>query len=469
MENYQEILKGYREEMIETLSELIGIRSVVEASAGEGKPFGEGVDKVYRLMLKKCEDMGFKTLDVKGYSGHAEMGEGDETMGILVHLDVVPEGEGWTTDPYKAELKDGKLYGRGTNDDKGPAVAALYAMRAVMESGAPLKKKVRLIFGLDEEAGEWEGIEPYIETVGLPDFGFTPDADFPLINAEMGIIVFDLVKKFKAQPKGGLMLKSIKGGAAYNMVPPSCTAVVSADNYSAIKEKAEAFKTGKGYDISTKPRGRSLEISVKGLTAHGARPEKGINAVSIMMEFLGELRFENDDINDFIEFYNKKIGFCLNGEKIGALLHDEITGDLIWNTGLISADEKAGSFTINVRYPVTLTAADVYEKIGPHLDEYGFGVVKITDKVGLYVPEDDKLVTTLMDIYREQTGDYESKPIAIGGGSYARAMNNGVAFGIKFPGEAATEHQKDEFIDIDNMMKGAAIYADAIYRLCCEE
>lgn len=469
MYDYQEILKGYRDEMVETLSELVSVRSVADGPAGEGKPFGEGVDRVYRMMLGKCEAMGFRTLDVRGYSGHAEMGEGEEIMGILAHLDVVPEGEGWATDPYKAELIDGKLYGRGTNDDKGPAVAALYAMRAVMESGAPLKKKVRLIFGLDEETGDWDGMAPYMEAAGEPDFGFTPDADFPAINAEMGILVFNLVKKFKAQPKGGIVLKSVKGGEAYNMVAPSCRAVITADNYAPVKKKAEEFHKATGYDIVTKPRGRSLEIITSGVNAHGARPETGLNAISIMMEFLGGLQFENDDVNDFIEFYNKKIGFCLDGEKIDAKISDEVSGNLIWNTGLVSADDKAGSFTVNVRCPVTRSSAEVYERMAPHLDEYSFGIVKTTDMEGLYIPEDDDLIVTLMDVYREHTGDLDAKPLAIGGGTYAKAMKKGVAFGIKFPGEPATEHQKDEYIDIDNMMKGAAIYADVIYRLCCGE
>ena len=467
MINFEDILSKYRDEMVDTLSDLISVRSVVGPAEGD-MPFGSEVDRVYRKMLSKCEELGFSTFDANGYAGHAEMGEGDEVMGILAHLDVVPEGKGWDSDPFKAEIKDGRLYGRGANDDKGPAVAALYAMKAVKDAGVPLKKRVRLIFGLDEEAGEWEGIDPYFEVAGMPDFGFTPDADFPLINAEMGIMVFELAKKFK-KSEGGLVLKSIKGGETYNMVPPVCTAVISADSYTEVKEKLKAFQDRTGYRISAKGRGRSLEITSLGEPAHGARPQKGINAVSVMLYFLGELKFENDDVNDFIEFYNKKIGFFLHGQGIGAYMKDGVTGDLIWNTGLVDVNQEAGTFTINVRYPVTSTADRVYEAMAPHLDEYGFGVVKTVDKEGLYIPEDDKMVQTLMSVYREHTGDTESKPLAIGGGTYARVMKNGLAFGIKFPGEPATEHQKNEFIDLDNMMKGAAIFADAIYRLCCEE
>ncbi len=468
MRDYQEILLGYKDEMLETLKELVAIKSVVTEPVGE-LPFGEDVEKAFRYTMDKCAEMGFKTFDANHYGGHAEMGEGTECMGILAHLDVVPEGDGWTYEPFAATIENGRMYGRGTNDDKGPAVAVLYAMKAVMESGAKFNKRVRLIFGLDEEVGEWQGIDKYFDAAGTPDFGFTPDADFPLVQAEMGILVFDLVKKFKKTQKKGIVLKSLKGGQAYNMVADKCSAVISADNTSVIKEKAEEFKNRTGYDISCKQRGRSLEILTEGVPAHGARPDSGLNAISVMMYFLSEIGFENDDVSDFIRFYNEKIGFNLHGKNIGADLRDEISGELIWNTGLIRADEEVGSITINVRYPVTANAEQVYEKMTPHLDEFGCGVIKGPHKEGIYIPSDDALIKTLMQIYQERTGDYETKPIITGGGTYARAMKNAVAYGIKFPGEEATEHQKNEYIDIANMMKGAAIFADAIYKLCCEQ
>lgn len=466
MKDYQEILAGYKDEMIQTLKELVEIKSVVTEPDGE-LPFGQDVENAFRYVMTKCEDMGFKTFEAGHFGGHAEMGEGEECMGILAHLDVVPEGDGWDYDPFKGTIVDGRMYGRGTNDDKGPAVAALYAMKAVMESGAPLNKRVRLIFGLDEEVGEWEGIDKYLEAAGVPDFGFTPDADFPLVQAEMGILVFDIVKKFKKSQNKGTVLKSVTGGQAYNMVADKCSAVISTDNNSAIKEKIAEFKEKTGYKISSKPKGRSIEVITQGVPGHGAKPEMGLNAISIMMQFLGEIKFENDDVNDFVEFYNKKIGFVLNGRNIGADLNDEISGDLIWNVGIVRFDGEMGDFTINVRYPVTGTSEEVYEAIAPHLDEYGCGVVKGPEKEGIYIPADDKLIVTLMDIYQKHTGDYDTPPIVTGGGTYARAMKNAVAYGIKFPGEEATEHQKNEYINLENMMKGAAIFADAIYRLCC--
>ena len=469
VENYQELLKSYEPEMIRTLQELVKIRSVVEESNNPEAPFGEGVENAFSYMMEKSRELGFDTFAAGHYGGHAEFGQGEKCLGILVHLDTVPEGEGWNKEPFGGEIEDGKLYGRGTSDDKGPAVAAIYAMKALKESGVPLKKRVRLIFGLDEEVGEWEGIDQYLKEAGSPDFGFTPDADFPLVHAEMGILVFDLVKKFKKTQSKGLILKRLEGGTAYNMVPNRCTAIITADHYDEIKERIKGFSEETGYDIGWKARGRSLEIETKGISAHGAKPQSGVNAISVMLYFLKDFQFSNEDINDFIQFYQEKIGFNLHGKWIGCGLQDEISGELIWNTGLIRGDEESVNITINVRYPVTLGQDDIYQGMMPHLEEYGFGVVKTAHKESIYLPKDHPVVTTLMDVYKEHTGDSGAEPLVIGGGSYARAIKNAVAYGIKFPHQIATEHQKDEHIELDWWMKATAIYADAIYRLCEEE
>lgn len=470
MENgYQSLLESYEPEMIETLRELIAIRSVVEAPAGEA-PFGEGVERAFQYMMDKSQKLGFETLKTGHFGGHAQIGQGEECMGILVHLDTVPEGDGWTKDPFGGEIEDGKMYGRGTADDKGPAVAVLFAMKALMESGVPFYKRVRLIYGLDEEVGEWEGIVRYLQEAGKPDFGFTPDADFPLVHAEMGILVFDLVKKFKKpDAQGGIVLKSITGGDAYNMVPNRCTAVITDRSYDSVREKLKAFRERTGYDISCRGRGKSLEITAEGLAAHGAKPQMGVNAIAIMMYFLSELTFQQEEVNDFIRFFREKIGFDIHGSRIGCGFSDEVSGELIWNTGVIQTDQESGRITINVRYPVTMDQEQIYQAMMPHLDEYGFGVVKSAHKEAIYIEKDSPLVTTLMEVYKEHTGDTDAEPMVIGGGSYARAIDNAVAYGIKFPHQPATEHQRDEYIELSWWMKAAKIYADAIYRLCCRK
>ena len=474
MEYLDSILKKVdenKEEMLKTLQELISIKSVVEETGGE-MPFGEGVHKAYSYMMDKSRAEGFSVTNVDNYGGHVDLpGTGSHVMGIVGHLDVVPEGSGWEDDPYSGVIKDGKLYGRGTIDDKGPVIAAFYAMKAVKESGAPLKDTVRLILGLDEET-DWKGMNYYLSKTAPPDYGFTQDGDFPAIHGEMGILVFDLAKKLSPAGAKGLELRSIKGGNAANMVPDYARAVVrdTADRgYEMIREMVAAFREEKQVKISCKGTGKSFEIVTEGVSSHGAKPQQGVNAISILMDFLGRLDFANEDAGDFIEFYNTYIGYELDGQSLGCGFADEPSGKLILNTGVIDMDSEAASLTINVRYPVTSSADAVYGSIMPVLDKYDLGLVKGKHEEPIYIPADDPMIVTLMDIYKEQTGDTGSEPQVIGGGTYARAMKNVIAFGARFPEEPELGHQKNEYISIDSLMKMTRIYAEAIYRLAGEK
>ena len=481
--DYLALIDQYKEEMIETLSQIVSIKSVNEApvmTSDKGKlPFGRGVQEAFEFMLKKASDEGFDIDNIDNYGGHIDFGgylldeEGDivgtsnEIMGIVGHLDVVPEGDGWSFDPYSGVVVDGKIYGRGTGDDKGPVIAAFYAMKALKDAGFMPAKKVRLILGLDEETN-WEGMDYYFSKVRKPDFGFTPDADFPAIHGEMGIVIFDIAKKFGRTTAKGLELRSITGGNAPNMVADYARAVVrdeKTDSYEHIKELAAEYRKETGYKLNVKGIGKSLEISATGKSAHGARPECGLNAISILMDFLNRLSFINDDAGDFIEFYNKYIGFELDGQSLGCGFEDEPSGKLILNVGQIEMDTKSVKLTINVRYPVTLTDEAVYEGIMPLINKYNLGVIKGKHQLPIYIPADDPFIETLMDVYREHTGDTESKPLVIGGGTYARASSGIVAFGARFPHEEELAHQKDEYIEIDSLIKTAKIYANAIYRL----
>lgn len=487
-EKINERIDAARDEMITTLKELIAIPSVVSEPVDD-MPFGENVHKAFSYMLKKAEDEGFEVCNTDNYGGHIEfggqifdedgdvVGVSDECMGIVGHLDVVPEGNDWDHEPFGGEIEDGKLYGRGAIDDKGPVVAAFYAMKALKEAEAYPAKKVRLILGLDEETN-WEGMSYYLSKVKAPDFGFTPDSEFPAIHGEMGIIIFDIAKKLKAPKDKGLELRNLKGGQAPNMVPDSARAVLfdaDSQSYEMIKaavaafrdekkESADEFADGRAA-IHCKGIGKSLEITVKGVSAHGSSPEDGLNAISIMMEFLGRLNFVSDDVTDFIEFYNRHIGYELDGKALGADFEDEPSGRLILNAGTIELDRKAVSLAVNIRYPVTFSAEEVYESIMPALDEYELGIVKGKDEAPIFIPADDPFIETLMDIYRQHTGDKDSRPVVSGGGTYARMFKDCVAFGGMFPGEPDTMHQKNEYIDIENFVMMTKIYADAIYRL----
>ena len=475
---YLALIDNSRDDMIKMLQELIAFRSVADEETPD-MPFGKGVHEAFLYMLNKAKQDGFHTENIENYGGHLEfggyildedgdiVGTGDEVLGILGHLDTVAEGNDWDFDPFGGEIAEGKIYGRGAIDNKGPIVASYFAMKALKESGFVPEKKVRLILGLDEET-KWIGMKKYLQKVKAPDLGFAPDAEFPVIHAEKGILIFELAKKFNKDIAKGLELRSFKGGSAANMVADFARVVLrdeKTENYERIKEVVAHYRDEYKRKINVKGVGKSLEITTKGISSHGARPEDGLNAISIMMDFLGRLHFANEEVNEFIAFYNENIGFELDGTSLGCSVSDEVSGNLILNTGLIDMDNKAGILTINIRYPVTKTDADVYDAMMPAVTKYNLGIVKGKNQKPIYFSKDDPMISTLMNIYRKHTGDNRSEPIVIGGGTYARAADNLVAFGGVFPGQEDVAHKKNEYIEIDKMVLMAKIYAEAIYEL----
>ena len=473
---YEKFLKLNKEEKISALQEVVRINS----EEGESfvcqdetvYPFGQGIQKAFEATLDIGRRLGFQIKNVDNYGGHIDFpGTGDKIMAILGHIDVVPAGKGWKYDPYGGEIADGKIYGRGTSDDKGPVISCLYAMKALKDAGYKPSATIRVILGLDEES-EWTGMDYYFSKERRPDFGFTPDADFPLINREKGILVFELAKKFSKAKSEGLDLRSVKGGNAPNSVADSCRAVLSSKDsgrYEQVKEKLAEYRDETGYKISCRGLGKSLEITTSGISAHGAKPEAGLNAISIMMDFLGRLNFASDDQNDFINFYNQYIGFDLNGRKLGVDFEDEQSGRLIFNVGITEINAEAGKFTINIRYPVTYEDNQIYEPMEPVLTKYDIGLVKLNSKAPLYIDENDPLITTLLEIYKKHTGDEGAEPLVTGGGTYARATGGIVAYGALFPGDEDVMHQKDEYIEIEKLELMTKIYAEAIYKLSSED
>jgi len=469
--DYLKQIEENKDLQIKTLQDLVSIRSVVSSPAaargGEVYPFGQGVQDAFAYFLAKAEEFGFETKNVDNYGGHVDFGSGTETVAVLGHLDVVPEGDGWTDDPYSGTVTDGYIWGRGTLDDKGPMVAALFAMKALKDAGYEPAKKVRMILGLDEET-KWEGMEYYFSKEPMPDYGFTPDAEFPAINGEMGMLVFAIAKKFPKHQGKGLSLRSLSGGSAVNMVADKARAVVNSDNaeiYSQIKELAAEYRRETGFGIRIKGVGKSLEICTEGRAAHGAAPEAGLNAISIMMEFLGKLNFASDEINVFLDFYNKYIGFDVNGKALGCGFEDEPSGKLRCNVGIVQYDKEAVELVLNVRYPVTFTEEQVYDGILPVLNQYDMGLIKLNCKPPIYMDAESPMIRTLMEVYQKHTGDFESSPVVMGGGTYAKAAKNIIAFGGLFPGDADLMHQADERISVDRFMTMTKIYADAIYKL----
>ncbi|MDD3223711.1 MAG: dipeptidase PepV [Clostridium sp.] len=450
------------EDLIKAVQKIIRVKSV-EGEKKESMPYGEGPAKALETALEIAKSLGFEVHNVDNYVGYAEYGKGEEYVAALGHLDVVPEGEGWKYPPYAAEIHDGKIFGRGTLDDKGPIISSLYALKALVDSKAPLSKKIRIIFGTNEESGSSE-IPHYLAKEKPPVAGFTPDAEYPLINGEKGITIFDVVKKFEDNGNGDYKIKYIRGGDKANMVPNYCEAGIEADLKSNIIDECNNFANRTGYALKAEEKGNIVVIKSNGFTAHGSTPEKGKNAIMQLLAFLGELDLGKSDATNVVNFFNKYVGLETDGESFGIGLSDKVSGKLTFNVGVVNIDEDSARFTLNIRYPVTNTYEDMIVPFKERLSEVKMDIENMMLEKPLYFPEDHKLVKVLRKVYEEQTG-MDSTPFAIGGGTYAKSMPNIIGFGPIFPGKPDLDHQVDENIEIEDLILNAKIYAHTLYEL----
>ena len=450
--------------MINSLKALLSINSV-EGEHSDAFPFGEGVSKALHYMLDLGNALGFKTKNCNEYAGYIEFGDGDEMVGILCHLDVVPAGNGWTKPPFEGTLENERLYGRGALDDKGPAIASLFAMYDLKESGYMPKKRIRLILGTNEESGS-KCMAYYREHEELPTVAFSPDADFPVIHGEMGIISGTFEKAFnEILEDGGIKLLSLTGGSAVNMVPDVASARLI--ETKSIKTIVEAFNETHGdilhYRIIDE-KTQEIELTAKGVSAHASTPEKGTNAIAILIDFLSLIDLEIGDLASFIRSLRHLIGYETDGKSLNIALKDDYN-PLVLNLGVINLDEHRGQVHINIRYPITLKGDLIKARIENKVQPFGYTLSKWLDIEPLFYPPSHPLVTTLMGVYQNVTGDKSAKPITIGGGTYARSMPNAIAFGAMFPGSEDCMHQKDEFITLKDLDRMMHIFLEAIKAL----
>lgn len=456
------IIDQDRDKLIESVQELVRIRSV-KGDPKPSSPFGEGPAKALDKALEIAKDLGFRAANLDGYIGYAEHGSGEDYVAVLGHLDVVPEGDGWEHPPYSAEIHEGKIYGRGTTDDKGPAIAALYALKALRDSGLPISKKVRVMFGTDEESDNAD-VSYYLKREKPPFTGFTPDAFYPLVYAEKGIINFDIFRDL-FEKTSGVEIHNIRGGVAANMVPDLAEAEFTNSDVDGLIRSCIEFADKTGYDIKAEKLGDSVVIKSIGVAAHGSTPEEGKNAIMQLMSFLGTLPLDDSsDISKAIYSINKMVDMETDGSSMGLALEDKPSGKLSLNLGLVNMTDEKIIFTINLRYPVTFEFDDVINPLKQIIKDHGFWVENLKNHNPLYFPVNSPLVKTLLNVFNEHTGS-EEKPLAIGGGTYAKEMPNIVAFGPIFPGEPMVEHKPNEYIKIDELVLSTKIYADALYQL----
>lgn len=462
MDILSENIEKNKDNMIKDVEKVVKIKSV-EGVKKEGKPFGDGPAEALNCALDICKNIGFKTVNLDNYVGYAEYGTGKDYVAVLGHLDVVPAGDGWNTDPFSPEIIDGKMYGRGTCDDKGPIISALYGLKALADSKLKISKRVRVIFGTNEESGSKE-ISHYLEKEKDPVSGFTPDAEYPIIYGEKGITIIDVIKKVQVKPSGNIKINYIRGGEKANMVPNYCEAGLTVKDIESVKKLLNDFKSETGYDIRLEEKPDEIVLKSYGLGAHGSLPELGKNAVMQLFGFLSKLPCEKNDISDFVAFFDKYVGMETDGKSFGIELKDDVSGKLTNNVGVVRADENEIKLKLNVRYPVTFKYEDMMVPFKKRISEMGYEVNVILREDPLYFSKDNPLIKTLQKVYTEQTGK-EAKLLAIGGGTYAKNMPNIVAFGPQLPGEPDLCHNANEYMKIEDLVLNAKIYAHAIYEL----
>ena len=463
--DFKKEVLNHKEDLLKDLFELLSVRSILGTDITEETPFGSGPREALDLILSFGERDGYKTKLVENKAGHIEVGQGEELFGILGHVDVVPVVEAdWTSHPFKPEIRDGKIFARGSLDDKGPTMAAYYAVKLLDKLGVKWNKRVRVIIGSDEETG-FRCVEAYFKHEEQPASGFTPDAMFPLVYAEKARATFDHKLKFVLED-GNYNYKLVKfnGGQVLNMVIASAKAELVGE-VSDIKEKFENFLAQEKLDGEVTVED-TIKLTLKGKAAHGSTPQYGINAATKLAEFLSTLGLDNNGKN-FVNYIVEKLANDPFGEKLGIDYSDNEMGEATYNYGILDYDleKKVGIVSTDCRHPMKF---DLVARLnGVKVDNIDIEVT--STKEAHYVPKDDELVTTLMDVYRKHTGDTKNDAFVLGGGTYARCLKKGVAFGLLFPGKEDTMHQANEYLEVEDLLLATAIYAEGIYKLCCEQ
>ena len=463
--DFKKEVLNHKEDLLKDLFELLSVRSILGTDITEETPFGSGPREALDLILSFGERDGYKTKLVENKAGHIEVGQGEELFGILGHVDVVPVVEAdWTSHPFKPEIRDGKIFARGSLDDKGPTMAAYYAVKLLDKLGVKWNKRVRVIIGSDEETG-FRCVEAYFKHEEQPASGFTPDAMFPLVYAEKARATFDHKLKFVLED-GNYNYKLVKfnGGQVLNMVIASAKAELVGE-VSDIKEKFENFLAQEKLDGEVTVED-TIKLTLKGKAAHGSTPQYGINGATKLAEFLSTLGLDNNGKN-FVNYIVEKLANDPFGEKLGIDYSDNEMGEATYNYGILDYDleKKVGIVSTDCRHPMKF---DLVARLnGVKVDNIDIEVT--STKEAHYVPKDDELVTTLMDVYRKHTGDTKNDAFVLGGGTYARCLKKGVAFGLLFPGKEDTMHQANEYLEVEDLLLGTAIYAEGIYKLCCEQ
>lgn len=457
-----EFIERNREAMIADVAELINIPTVFSEDGGSNQPFGKEVDRGLRWILQRAEDLGMKTRNFDGYAGEITIGDGPFMIGVLAHEDVVPAGEGWDTDPFDSVVKEGKIYGRGSGDDKGPLISSLYAMKYLMDEGRiPARTSLRLIVGTNEEES-WGGINYYTSHVErLPDYSIVPDGYFPLIFCEKGLVDFDMNISLFDDKEADIRVVGLYGGSGRNVVAGKAGCVLQCHNADPTEIAAELNEFE---GITAEYADDEIIVIAQGKSTHAMSPEKGLNAISLLMLGLSRIKCTLS-IDDFVEKYNRYIGMDWSAEKFGCGFEDQLSGKTTFNIGVLRCEDGDVVLEANLRYPASMEKETVVGAIEMTCSRAGFFYKEKDFLPPVYTEPDSDFVVKLMEVYRKVTGDQEHEAFAIGGATYARAIPKAVAFGPLFPYEEELAHEANEFLAIDSLEKMTWIFAEGLEAL----
>ena len=436
-----------KEQFLTSLQTIISYPSVLNEGEN-GTPFGQAIQDVLEKTLEIAQEMGFQTyLDPEGYYGYAEIGQGEELLAVLCHLDVVPAGdlEDWQTPPFEATLKDGWLIGRGVQDDKGPSLAALYAVKSLLDQGVVFTKRIRFIFGTDEET-LWRCMNRYNQIEEKADLGFAPDSSFPLTYAEKGLLQVKLHGP-------GWEDRPLQAGRALNVVPDKAT--YKGERLEELLPVIE--QSGVNYTEETGA------VTVLGLSKHSKDAAEGVNAIVGLAESLSLIQ-----PHPALLFIADAVGEDATGAALFGEIKDEPSGALSFNIATLSIDEEQSEIGIDIRIPVLADKDALVERLTEVAASYQLQYEEFDYLAPLYVPLDSPLVSTLMKVYQEETRD-QTPAMSSGGATFARTMENCVAYGALFPDALQTEHQANERAKLDDLYRAMEIYAETIRRLAGKE
>lgn len=436
----ESIMMKYKEEILKDLKELVAIPSVTSDR--------ESCEKVLDFIKTRSEELGFKSETGEGLYCFTDYGKGEEYHSVLTHLDVVPTGDGWNTPPFTLTEKDGYLYGRGTADDKGAAIVSLYCLKALKDNGVT-GRKMRLIFGCSEETG-MEDMEAYFKKYPLPVFAFTPDSEYPICNREKGILNVNFYEDIESSP-----VKELECGSAPNCVAEK--ARIKIDCSDEQKSIISGYIKDNGINAKITYYRDGMIITFIGKSAHAMQPHLGDNAIYSMLKAILSA-FDYSELPKMFKFLNDGIGDKNDGVKAGINLKDEPSGNLTINIGILKLYEGKITASADMRYPVTFDGEETIKRLSSLAEKYGVKSEVMGNKAPIYISEDNEFIKILADAYSKATGE-KASCYSTGGGTYARALGGrGVAFGLVFPDEPATNlHEKNENIGIVALMKHADI------------